>query len=132
MGLTLAQIRTQTHTENLSNREGQLACRLFPLERGLLHAYWAPNFWAVYAAADIVLSRAARLAGADVAASAGLVTSGLVQETKFSVLANVRISHCYVGLQPATAHHACSRLVRTFDLSRVHKNHRHIARSHVS
>lgn len=64
----------------------QIGARLFPFaERGLMHAYWAPNAWALYAAADLL---AARLTGRR---TAGALTSGLVEAhaQRFSVLPDV-------------------------------------------
>ena len=73
---------------DLFARVGQ---RLFPFnERGLLHAYWAPNAWALYAGADLVLARA--LGRRD----AGALTSGLVEShaQQFSVLPNISPRVC--------------------------------------
>jgi alpha-1,3-glucosyltransferase len=67
------------------------SCRLFPVERGLLHAYWAPNAWALYATLDLLMIKGLAAAGLkDFSRSSA--TLGLVQETHFSVLPTVRTS----------------------------------------
>jgi alpha-1,3-glucosyltransferase len=65
--------------------------RLFPFgERGLMHAYWAPNAWALYSAADLVWSRVTgrRVSGAH---TSGLVELGAQQ---MQMLPEVRPIHC--------------------------------------
>ncbi|KAF2836712.1 glycosyltransferase family 57 protein [Patellaria atrata CBS 101060] len=68
----------------------QLLSRLFPFSRGLCHAYWAPNIWAMYSFTDRVLIYLAPRIGISVDQSAvHSVTRGLVGDTAFAVLPDV-------------------------------------------
>lgn len=69
----------------------KVAARLFPFKRGLCHAYWAPNFWALYNLADKV---AVTVAGhlelvAPSDSSVASMTGGLVQEFTHLILPSV-------------------------------------------
>ncbi|KXL47901.1 glycosyltransferase family 57 protein [Acidomyces richmondensis BFW] len=68
----------------------QVLSRLFPFSRGLCHAYWAPNAWAMYSFSDRVLIYAAPYLNLPVNAGAvNSVTRGLVGDTAFAVLPNI-------------------------------------------
>ncbi|KZT43050.1 glycosyltransferase family 57 protein [Sistotremastrum suecicum HHB10207 ss-3] len=76
----------------------QLFSRLFPFTRGLNHAYWAPNFWALVTALDRVLLRVVRLTGMDLSVKAEGVSStsrGLVGDTLFAVLPDIKPIHTF-------------------------------------
>ncbi|XP_065836266.1 dolichyl pyrophosphate Glc1Man9GlcNAc2 alpha-1,3-glucosyltransferase-like isoform X3 [Oscarella lobularis] len=62
----------------------QVMSRLFPLKRGLTHAYWAPNVWALYNFADKTTSMLTRSAS-----SRPSTTGGLVGDVEHVVLPSV-------------------------------------------
>ncbi|CAK5275695.1 unnamed protein product [Mycena citricolor] len=77
----------------------QVLSRLFPFTRGLNHAYWAPNAWALVTAADRVLLRFASRLGVDASINASGVAStsrGLVGDTVFAVLPNIKPIHTFI------------------------------------
>lgn len=83
---------------------GHLLARLFPFQRGLSHAYWAPNVWALYNAADLVLSK---LTGTKGSPNSNL-TGGLVQQSDHQVLPSVTPTHtllCVVCLLAVSDSH---------------------------
>ncbi|KAG7516549.1 putative dolichyl pyrophosphate Glc1Man9 c2 alpha-1,3-glucosyltransferase [Solea senegalensis] len=69
----------------------QVLSRLFPFQRGLCHAYWAPNVWALYNVLDKILAvlgvRLKLLEEEELPLAS--MTGGLVQEFQHSVLPSV-------------------------------------------
>ncbi|PVG03503.1 ALG6, ALG8 glycosyltransferase [Serendipita vermifera] len=76
----------------------QVLSRLFPFTRGLNHAYWAPNVWALVTALDRVLLQVVKRfgLGLDVKQSGVESTSrGLVGDTSFAILPNIKPIHTF-------------------------------------
>lgn len=68
----------------------QVLSRLFPFSRGLNHAYWAPNIWALYSFADRVLLQLSPYLKLPVNQSAvASVTRGLIGDSNFAVLPEI-------------------------------------------
>ncbi|KAF2270098.1 hypothetical protein CC78DRAFT_574215 [Lojkania enalia] len=75
----------------------QVFRRLFPFSRGLCHAYWAPNIWAMYSFTDRVLIYLVPYLGLKVNKEAvNSVTRGLVGDTSFAVLPNIAPLTCFI------------------------------------
>nr|CAD7443010.1 unnamed protein product [Timema bartmani] len=68
---------------------GQVISRLFPFKRGLCHAYWAPNFWALYNTVDKVTTFAGRKLGFKLEQTSAVMTGGLVQQFRHVILPEV-------------------------------------------
>ena len=66
----------------------QVLSRLFPFSRGLTHAYWAPNVWAIYNSIDGLLSYC-RLHSVLHGKFTTEYMQGLVQVNSHSVLPNI-------------------------------------------
>ncbi|EGG04429.1 family 57 glycosyltransferase [Melampsora larici-populina 98AG31] len=74
----------------------QILSRLFPFQRGLNHAYWAGNIWAVYSAVDRVLLKYMLFRGGHVNQHAINSTSrGLIGDTSFGVLPEISPTTCF-------------------------------------
>lgn len=73
------------YSGNLSD----ILSRLFPFGRGLCHAYWAPNFWALYSCMDKILLKCLRYLGFQVEVQLGHLAGGVVGVAKFAVLPQI-------------------------------------------
>ncbi|GLH05049.1 Probable dolichyl pyrophosphate Glc1Man9GlcNAc2 alpha-1,3-glucosyltransferase [Gryllus bimaculatus] len=67
----------------------QVFSRLFPFKRGLCHAYWAPNFWAIYNTIDKIATAIASHLGFNVISEKASMTGGLVQEFQHNILPSI-------------------------------------------
>uniref|UniRef100_A0A0M3I0F3 Alpha-1,3-glucosyltransferase n=1 Tax=Ascaris lumbricoides TaxID=6252 RepID=A0A0M3I0F3_ASCLU len=68
----------------------QILSRLFPFQRGLTHAYWAPNLWAVYNFVDLCLYRTLKVLNKLPSnVQPPQYTTGLVQQYSHAVLPSV-------------------------------------------
>ncbi|VDN52971.1 unnamed protein product [Dracunculus medinensis] len=66
--------------------------RMFPFQRGLTHAYWAPNIWAIYNLVDLILYRLLKYFHFIANIPPPNYTLGLVQEFSHAILPSISAS----------------------------------------
>lgn len=83
----------------------QLISRLFPFSRGLTHAYWAPNIWAMYSFSDRLLIKLSNKlpilykifkTSIENVQSNESLTRGIVGDVKFSFLPDVKPNDTFI------------------------------------
>lgn len=76
----------------------QIFYRLFPFGRGLVHAYWAPNVWALYCLSDKAAGFAAKMIFSEFKLS--IVISSVIHACIFKILLCnfFHMTSAYVGL----------------------------------
>jgi hypothetical protein len=74
----------------------QVLSRLFPFARGLCHAYWAPNAWALYSFTDKIAAAATAAVGLrqPSATAAANMAGGVVGVSSYVLLPNVGAGTC--------------------------------------
>uniref|UniRef100_A0A094ZLY9 Alpha-1,3-glucosyltransferase n=1 Tax=Schistosoma haematobium TaxID=6185 RepID=A0A094ZLY9_SCHHA len=78
------------------NQLKQVFSRLFPFNRGLCHAYWAPNFWSLYNLVDKILNVLddhVLQVWPEKISSTATMTGGLVENVEHVILPTIRPSH---------------------------------------
>lgn len=93
LGITLVSFGPFLSIEQIQ----QILSRMFPFQRGLVHAYWAPNFWALYCFGDRLLAFFARkVLKMDISLPENSPNRGVVREIDMAVLPNVGSKTCLV------------------------------------
>ncbi|KAJ1501277.1 glycosyl transferase [Coelomomyces lativittatus] len=94
LGMTVLTVFTLAFGPFL-NHLPQVFRRLFPFQRGLCHAYWAPNFWALYLFFDRCFGQVSRIFAPTIDFSHSS-TRGLVGDINFHFLPTIHPIHTFM------------------------------------
>jgi alpha-1,3-glucosyltransferase len=96
---------SSSFTASLCSNAAALLRRLFPFERGLTHALWAPNAWALYLLGDKLLAAGLRRAGLS-----SSVSSASFPSASATAVAGATDMHGQLLLLPAITPLTCALL----------------------